>query len=524
MINELFVELSRWQFAVTAMYHFIFVPLTLGMVWILFIMESVYVLTGNEIYKDMTRFWGKLFGINFALGVATGLTMEFEFGTNWSYYAHYVGDIFGAPLAIEALVAFFLESTFIGLFFLGWERLSKKQHLLSTFLMAFGSNLSALWILVANGWMQFPVHSRFSPQAMRMEMEDFLGVITSPVAQTKFLHTVSAGYVTACVFVLAISAWYMLKKRNVGFARRSANVAAAFGLFAIVFAAFAGDESGYEGGIAQPAKLAALEAEFETHPAPAALTLFAIPNQTEMRADYAIQIPALLGLIAKRSTTEPIIGLKDIVIQNEARIRSGMQAYGALQAIKAGDSSFETAKILEANEANLGFGLLLKRYTENVTDATEEQILEAAQNSIPLSWPLFFSFRIMVGIAVALGLLILGSLFFSHKGTLHTKRWFLWLLVLALPLPWVACELGWIIAELGRQPWAIEGVLPTFLATSQLSTGDLVASLALFIAIYTILFIIEVTLMVKAIKKGPAALGTGRYDGEMPETIPAPAE
>lgn len=524
MINELFVELSRWQFAVTAMYHFIFVPLTLGMVWILFIMESAYIVTEKQIYRDMTQFWGKLFGINFALGVATGLTMEFEFGTNWSYYAHYVGDIFGAPLAMEGLMAFFLESTFVGLFFLGWERLTKIQHLVVTFLMALGSNLSALWILVANGWMQSPVFSEFSSRQMRMEMDDFIGIIMSPVAQTKFLHTVCAGYVTASIFVLAISAFYLLKGRDIGFAKRSLNVAAVFGMASIILSIFSGDEGGYEGGRAQPAKLAALEAEFETHPPPAALTLFAIPSNTEMRADFAIQVPYLLGLIATRSTTTPIIGLKDIVIMNEAKIRSGMIAYDSLQKIRGGDRSPEAAATFEQHKANLGYGLLLKRYTPNVSDATEEQIKDAAANSIPSSWILFFSFRIMVGISVVLLLLIGATLFYSHRGTIQNKRCLLGLLLLALPLPWIACEVGWIIAEMGRQPWAIEGVLPTFLATSQLSVGDLVASLSAFIGIYTVLLIIEVTLMVKTVKKGPASLGTGKYFGESGETAPAAAE
>jgi cytochrome d ubiquinol oxidase subunit I len=230
MISESVVDLSRFQFAMTAMYHFIFVPLTLGLAFILAIMETTYVISGKEIYKDMTKFWGKLFGINFALGVTTGLTMEFQFGTNWAYYSHYVGDIFGAPLAIEGLMAFFLESTFIGLFFFGWDRLSKVQHLGVTWLVAIGSNMSALWILIANGWMQNPVGAAFNYETMRMELVDFGALIFNPVAQVKFVHTVSAGYVTGAVFVLAISSYYMLKKRDMPFARRSFAIAAIFGL------------------------------------------------------------------------------------------------------------------------------------------------------------------------------------------------------------------------------------------------------------------------------------------------------
>lgn len=246
MISESVVDLSRLQFAMTAMYHFIFVPLTLGLAFLLAIMESVYVMTGKQVYKDMTKFWGKLFGINFALGVTTGLTMEFQFGTNWAYYSHYVGDIFGAPLAIEGLMAFFLESTFIGLFFFGWDRLSKVQHLAVTWLVALGSNLSALWILIANGWMQNPVGSEFNFETMRMELVDFGALLFNPVAQVKFVHTVSAGYVTGAIFVLAISSYYLLKKRDLGFARRSFAIAAVFGLASTISVFFFKQKTAYE--------------------------------------------------------------------------------------------------------------------------------------------------------------------------------------------------------------------------------------------------------------------------------------
>ncbi|VED52769.1 cytochrome d ubiquinol oxidase subunit 1 [Raoultella terrigena] len=273
------VELSRLQFALTAMYHFLFVPLTLGMAFLLAIMETVYVLSGKQIYKDMTKFWGKLFGINFALGVATGLTMEFQFGTNWSYYSHYVGDIFGAPLAIEGLMAFFLESTFVGLFFFGWDRLGKVQHMAVTWLVALGSNLSALWILVANGWMQNPIASDFNFETMRMEMVSFSELVLNPVAQVKFVHTVASGYVCGAMFVLGISSYYMLRGRDFAFAKRSFAIAASFGMAAILSVIVLGDESGYEMGDVQKTKLAAIEAEWETQPAPAAFTLFGIPDQ-----------------------------------------------------------------------------------------------------------------------------------------------------------------------------------------------------------------------------------------------------
>ena len=325
------IDLSRLQFAFTAMYHFLFVPLTLGMTFILAIMESVYVMSGKEIYRDMTKFWGKLFGINFALGVTTGIAMEFQFGTNWSYYSHYVGDVFGAPLAIEGLMAFFLESTLVGLFFFGWDRLTKVQHLAVTWLVALGSNLSALWILIANGWMQNPVGAEFNYTTMRMEMQSFAEVIFNPVAQVKFVHTVSAGYVTGAMFVLAISAWYMLKGRDLAFARRSFAIASAFGLAASVSVIVLGDESGYELGDVQRSKLAAVEAEWETHPAPASFTLIGFPNEETQTTEYAIKIPYALGLIATRSLDEQVIGLKDLKEQHRVRITNGIEAYRLLQ-------------------------------------------------------------------------------------------------------------------------------------------------------------------------------------------------
>src|SRR3984885_2192416 len=284
------ITLSRLQFALTALYHCLFVPLTLGLSMILVIMESVYVMTGRVIWQQMTRFWGLLFGINFAMGVATGITMEFQFGTNWAYYAHYVGDIFGAPLAIEGLMAFFLESTFVGLFFFGWDRLSKIGHLIVTGLVALGSSLSALWILIANAWMQNPVGATFNPQTMRMELDSFAEVLLNPVAQAKFVHAVAAGYVVGSVFVLAISAWYLLRGRNVDVARRSMAVAASFGLACSLSVVVLGDESGYEAGANQKMKVAAIEAEWNTEPAPAGFTLFGLPDVAARRTHLELKI------------------------------------------------------------------------------------------------------------------------------------------------------------------------------------------------------------------------------------------
>ena len=343
------VQLARLQFAMTALYHFLFVPLTLGLSFLLAIMETTYVMTGREIWKDMTRFWGKLFGINFAMGVATGITMEFQFGTNWAYYSHYVGDIFGAPLAIEGLMAFFLESTFVGLFFFGWDRLSKRGHLTVTWLVAIGSNLSALWILVANGWMQYPVGAVFNPDTMRMELSSFWDLIFNPVAQAKFVHTVGAGYVTGSMFVVAISSYYLLAGRFQAFAKRSIIVASAFGLAASLCVVVLGDESGYNVSENQKMKLAAIEAMWNTEPAPAGLTIFGIPDAAKHETEHSFKVPWVLGLIATRSTNLQMPGINDLVAHAAERIRSGLVAYDALERLKKNRNDVQAKAELSAH-------------------------------------------------------------------------------------------------------------------------------------------------------------------------------
>ena len=516
--TETFVELSRWQFALTALYHFLFVPLTLGLSWILFIMESVYVMTGREVYKDMTRFWGKLFAINFAIGVTTGITMEFQFGTNWAYYSHYVGDIFGAPLAIEGLMAFFLESTFVGLFFFGWDRLSKRAHLAVTFLVALGTNLSALWILIANAWMQHPIGAEFNFETMRMELTSFKELFFNPVAQVKFVHTVGAGYVAASIFVLAISSYYLLRGRDLAFARRSFAVAAGFGLASILSVIVLGDETGYVVGQVQKVKLATMEAEWETAEPPGHFTLFGFPNQETQETDAEVSIPWLGGIIVTRSLDTPVIGVKDLIAENEQRIRSGMIAYESLEKLRTGDASDQTKFRFNLNRENLGYGLLLKRYTPRVIDATDSQIKQAARDTIPNVAAMFWSFRIMVGIGFYLLALIALSFYFCARRVFDQKKWLLKLLVLSLPVPWIAIELGWFVAEYGRQPWTIGGVLPTYLSTSTLSVGDVIGSMVVMIALYTIFLIAEMYLMTKFVRKGPSSLHTGRYHFERDAT------
>ena len=511
MISETLVDVSRLQFALTAMYHFLFVPLTLGLAFILVIMEMVYVMTDKPIYRDMVKFWGKLFGINFAMGVTTGITMEFQFGTNWAYYSHYVGDIFGAPLAIEGLMAFFLESTFIGLFFFGWDRLSKVQHFMTTCLMALGSNLSALWILIANGWMQDPVGAAFNPESMRMELTNFWDVMFNPTAQAKFVHTISAGYVTGSMFVLGISAWYLLIGRDRAFAIRSFRIAAAFGFASAASVIVLGDESGYTVTKAQQAKIAAIEAMWETEPAPASFNLIAFPDEAAMSNSGEVKLPWLLGLIGTRSLDQQIPGIKDIVAEHRARIERGREAVVALERLRANRDDAAARAAFERHQADLGFGLLLKKYVADVRQATPEIMDRAARESIPRVAPMFWSFRAMVALGFAFMLLFGLSLWYSAKNVVEQKRWLLKWAVWFIPTPWIAAELGWFVAEYGRQPWTIYGVLPTHLSTSSVSVESVVGSLVGFVLFYTLLLIAELYLMVKYTRLGPSSLGTGRY-------------
>ncbi len=518
------VQLSRLQFGLTAMYHFLFVPLTLGLSILLGVMESVYVMTGREIWRQMTKFWGLLFGINFAMGVATGITMEFQFGMNWAYYSHYVGDVFGAPLAIEGLMAFFLEATFIGLFFFGWDKLSKVGHLAVTWLVALGSNLSALWILIANGWMQHPVGARFNPDTMRMEVTDFSAVILNPVAQAKFVHTVSAGYVTGSVFVLAISAYYLLRGRHVELAKRSMTVAASFGLAAALSVVVLGDESGYTAGENQKMKIAAIESMWNTEKAPASFTIFGLPNQATHRTDDDIEVPWMLGLIVTRSINTTVPGIDELVARAETRIRAGLVAYDALEKLHANRADAGARVALTAHADDLGYALLLKRFRPDILNATNADVLAAAWSTVPAVSPLFWSFRIMVGLGLFFIVLFAVAFYLASSRQLTSSPTFLRVALLVLPLPWVASELGWFVAEVGRQPWVIEGVLPTFLAVSSLSAGNVLITLVGFILFYSTLLVVEIYLMVKTIRLGPALVGPDVSAKSIAMAAPAAAE
>jgi cytochrome d ubiquinol oxidase subunit I len=351
-----------------------------------------------------------------------------------------------------------------------------------------------------------------------MELANLSDVLFNPVAQVKFVHTVSAGYVTASMFVLGVSSWYLLKRRDIEFALRSFAIAAGFGLASTLCVIVLGDESGYRTGEVQQVKLAAIESEWETAPAPAPFTLIGIPNQQEERTDYAIRIPYLLGIIATRTLDEPVVGLKELMARYEGRIRNGMTAYGALQKLKQGDTSDAVRATFDAHKQDLGYGLLLKQFTPNVTDASPEQIKQAAKKTIPPVAPVFFSFRLMVGLGILfLATFVLAFWFCAQRSLLlQSRRWFLRWAVWAIPLPWLAAEFGWIVAEVGRQPWTIAGILPTSLSASSLTAGDLYLSLAGFIVFYTVLFIIEIMLMFKYARLGPSSLHTGRYHHERP--------
>ncbi|MDE1924457.1 MAG: cytochrome ubiquinol oxidase subunit I, partial [Gammaproteobacteria bacterium] len=474
---------------------------------LLAIMESVYVMTSRPIWREMTKFWGVLFGINFAMGVATGITMEFQFGTNWAYYSHYVGDIFGAPLAIEGLMAFFLEATFIGLFFFGWDRLSRIQHLATTWLVAIGSNLSALWILIANAWMQNPTGAHFNPDTMRMELDSIGAVIFNPVAQAKFVHTVSAGYVTGAVFVLAISAYYLLHGRHVELAKRSATVALSFGLAASLSVVVLGDESGYMLTAHQKMKIAAIESEWQTESPPASFTLFGLPDTAAHTTRDAIRVPWMLGLIATRSTDEPVPGIEELVADARQRIANGIPAYTALHRLRANPADAAARATLTAHAADLGYALLLKRYVDDPAQATPAQIDRAAWDTVPSVASMFWTFRVMVGLGFFfIGLFAVGFVL-SARRRLEQSRRFLQIAFWTLPLPWIAAELGWFVAEHGRQPWAIEGVLPTFLAVSPIPVASVATSLAGFVVFYTILAVVDVFLLKKYVQIGPSAGG-----------------
>lgn len=508
------VELSRWQFALTASYHFLFVPLTLGLSWILVIMETVYLITRKTIYKDMVQFWGKLFGINFAMAVITGLTLEFQFGQNWAFFSQYIGDVFGVPLAIEGMTAFMLESALLGIFFFGWKRVSPTAHWFSTLALAIGSSLSALVILVANGWMQHPVGAHFNFVTMRMELTSWSQLWLNSDAQVRFVHTIAAGYVVGAVFVLAVSSFYILRGRDIAFAKRSFAIAAGFGLASVLSVLVLGDANGLEVNQVQPPKMAAIEGVWQTPKAPAPWSLFAIPDQATHTNHFDIKIPWALSLIATHSLSQTVRGFNEIIPQHVKDINSGLIAYKALMKIRAGDKTPETMATFKAHEKYLGYALLLAPNIKDITKASPQLIQQVAYNDIPMVFPLFWAFRIMVLVGIILLFNFVSAVFLCAKRTIWQKRKLLKFYLYTLPLPWIATTAGWFIAEHGRQPWVVYGILPTSFGASSLAPMDLWISLIGLMTLFTGLFVVELFLMFKYARLGPSSLHTGRYHFE----------
>ena len=502
------VDWSRAQFALTAMYHWIFVPLTLGMAFIIAIMETIYVKTNDPVWKKTTKFWMTLFGINFAIGVATGIILEFEFGTNWSNYSWFVGDIFGAPLAIEGIMAFFMESTFIAVMFFGWNKVSKKFHLISTWLVAIGSSLSALWILVANGWMQNPVGMTFNPDTARNEMNNFWEVLFSPSGINKFLHTISSSYLLGAVFVIGVSSWYLLKKREISFAKRSIVVAAVFGLFTSLFTVLTGDKSTKDIVRDQPMKLAAVEGLYNGSNGVGlvAVGVLAPKDVDDENKDdfiFKVEIPKLLSYLAYQDGDAFVPGVNDIINGYTdydgvvhppvtEKMEMGKKAIAALKNYKLAKSESNTEleekslRDLEANFKYFGYGYFDDPY----------EIVP----SIPMS---FYSFHIMVGLGMYFILLFALSLLFVYKGNILSNKWFLRLAIWSIPLAYVASECGWIVSEMGRQPWVIQDLMPTMAGVSNIDSISVVVTFFLFFVVFTGLLIAEVKIMLKQIKVGP---------------------
>jgi cytochrome d ubiquinol oxidase subunit I len=510
------VDWSRAQFALTAIYHWLFVPLTLGLSFILAIMETIYVRTGNVEWKRLTKFWMTLFGINFAIGVATGIILEFQFGTNWSNYSWFVGDIFGAPLAVEGILAFFLESTFVAVMFFGWNKVSKKFHLISTWLVAIGANLSALWILVANAWMQHPVGMTFNPETARNEMVSFWAVLFNPVAIDKFLHTISSGFLLASMFVLGISAWFLIRKREELHARRSILISGIFGLLSSLLVAYTGDASAKTLSKVQPVKFASMEALFEGK-SNAGLIAIGILKDTDKKIGdrvikdfiFKIEIQGLLSVLTGGDKDAYVQGIKDHVSGNEERdimsvpekIQRGRYAKNILMEYKSASAINDTVKL----ETMKGI-FREKEFHDKYFRYFGYSSIDKPENVIPNVPVSFYSFHLMVILGFLFILIFSMALYFLFKGTITKKRWFLWIAFMSIPLPYIASELGWVLTEMGRQPWIIQDMMPVSEAVSQISSGSVITTFILFAVLFTVLLISEISIMIRQIKTGPKNL------------------
>ncbi|MDX9847172.1 MAG: cytochrome ubiquinol oxidase subunit I [Tenuifilaceae bacterium] len=512
-IDMALVNWSRLQFAMTAMIHWLFIPITIGTTYIIAIAQTIHLKTGDPHWEKVAKFWAKLFGINFAIGVGTGIILGLEFGTNWSNYSWISGDIFGAPLAAEGMMAFFLESTFVAVMFFGWGKVSKKFHLVSCYLVAFGASLSALWILVANGWMNYPVGMEFNPDTARHEMVDFWSVLLSPFAVNKFLHTITSGFIISSFFVIAVSGWYLLKGRNILLAKRSIVIASVFGLLSSIYIVVTGDGSAYNVAQHQPAKLAAMEGLYDGTEG-AGLVAFGILNPGKKVGDdiddfiIKIEIPKLLSFLGYRDFNAFVPGANDLVFGNAEqqilsateKMEKGRNALDALATYKSARSQGDV-EIMEAalatfreNYYYMGYGHLHK----------PESILP----NIPF---IFYSFHVMVILGFAFVAIAALFLYLVVKDKLAKQKWLLWVGIWSFPLAMLASMAGWIVAEVGRQPWTIQGLLPTMASTSNINSNAVILTFWMFLILLMTLVVAEVRIMLAAVRKGPD--GNGKKEG-----------
>lgn len=508
---------SRLQFALTAMYHWLFVPLTLGLSVLLGIFETKYYISKDEFWKKTTQFWSRIFAINFACGVATGIILEFEFGTNWSNYSWFVGDIFGAPLAIEGVFAFFMETTFFAVMYFGWNKVSKGFHLASTWLTAFGTNLSAYWILAANSWMQHPVGTEFNPVTGRSEMVDFWSVVFSPMTVSKFSHAVMSGFLIAAIVVIAICAWYLLRKRDIEFSLKSIKYAAVFGIASFILLFISGDNAGYVVAKTQPMKLAAMEGLYEGQEGtPIVGVALLNPKKTfdnqEKPYLFDISVPYGLSLLANRSYKSFVPGISDIIkggykykdingdeqiaLSFEEKVERGQMARRALNVFAAFKDKQDNPSVKEAlaeakvyldeNFKYFGYGFLTK--------------LEESIPNVPVT---FYSFRIMVILGGYFFLFLVLCWWFGKRKLLEKYKWFLWLAIITVPLVYLCGEAGWAVAEVGRQPWTIQDLLPIKASVSGVSARNVYTTFIIFAVLFTVLLIAELKIAFNQIKKGP---------------------
>lgn len=506
-IDPSLIDWSRAQFALTAIYHWLFVPLTLGLALIMGIMETCYYRTGKQFWREAAVYWQRLFGVNFAMGVATGIILEFEFGTNWSNYSWFVGDIFGAPLAIEGIVAFFMESTFVAVMFFGWEKVSRGFHLASTWLTGLGATISAWWILVANSWMQYPVGCEFNPDTVRNEMTSFIDVALSPFAVDKFFHTVTSSWIIGAVFVCAVSCWYLLKRRNTRLATESIKIASVVGIAAAVLTMATGDSSAVKVAQAQPMKLAAMEALYDGGNG-VGLTAVAAVNPFE-QPDYAkggepplrIAMPCGLSLLATHSLDGYVPGVNDLL--NGYTRADGKREPSAEEKMQRGRKAIATLaeyrKLKAANQGDKQLPRLAAQLKEDMPYFGYGYIKDRAE-LVPYIPVNFYAFRVMVGVGT---LLLLFFLVIGHvawrRDVAGSRRWLHWAAIAMLPMAYIASEAGWIVAELGRQPWAIQDMMPTLAAVSDISTGSVALTFFIFLVLFTMLLVAELRIMCKVI-------------------------